>query len=32
MARFIISAFADEASPNIHEQIAACKANGVTHI
>lgn len=32
MARFIISAFADEASKNISEQIAACKANGITHI
>lgn len=32
MARFILSAFADEASRNIREQIAACKANGITHI
>lgn len=32
MARFIFSAFADEASPFIDEQIAACKANGITHI
>ncbi|MBQ7540792.1 MAG: SDR family oxidoreductase [Clostridia bacterium] len=32
MAHFILSAFADEASPNIREQIAACKANGITHI
>ena len=32
MANFILSAFADEASQNIREQIAACKANGITHI
>ena len=32
MARFILSAFADEASQNIREQIAACKENGITHI
>ena len=32
MARFILSAFADEASKKIREQIAACKANGITHI
>lgn len=32
MARFIISAFSDEASKDIVEQIAACKANGVTHM
>lgn len=32
MAKFLISAFADEASPNIREQIAACKANGITNI
>lgn len=32
MARFIFSAFSDEASMDIHEQIAACKANGITHM
>lgn len=32
MARFLFSAFADEASKDIHEQIAACKENGITHI
>jgi len=32
MAKFIISAFADEASPNIHEQIEALKKNNITHI
>ena len=32
MARFILSAFADEASADIHEQIAACKQNGIGFI
>ncbi len=32
MARFIISAFADEASREIRKQIEACKKNGITHI
>lgn len=32
MARFIVSAFADEASKEINKQIEACKKNGVTHI
>ncbi len=32
MSRFIFSAFSDEASKDIHEQIAACKANGITHM
>ncbi len=32
MARFIYSAFADEASPMIDEQIVQCKANGISHI
>lgn len=32
MARFLFSAFADEASPDILEQIAACKANGIEYI
>ena len=32
MARFIISAFADEAARDIEKQIEACKKNGVTHI
>ncbi|MCR5485463.1 MAG: TIM barrel protein [Clostridiales bacterium] len=32
MARFIISAFADEASKEIKKQIEACKKNGITHI
>lgn len=32
MARFLFSAFADEASKDILEQIAACKENGITHI
>lgn len=32
MARFLFSAFADEASKDIYEQIAACKENGITHI
>ena len=32
MANFILSAFADEASPCVAEQIAACKKNGITHI
>lgn len=32
MARFLFSAFADEASPDIAEQIAACKANGIDYI
>ena len=32
MARFRFSAFADEASANIDEQIAACKKNGIEFI
>ncbi len=32
MARFLFSAFADEASPLISEQIEACKANGIDYI
>lgn len=32
MAKFLFSAFADEASPDILEQIAACKANGIEFI
>jgi len=32
MARFVISAFSDEASRDIGEQIAACKQNKVTHM
>lgn len=32
MANFILSAFADEASPVISAQIEACKANAITHI
>ncbi len=32
MAKFLFSAFADEASPDIIEQIAACKANGIEYI
>ena len=32
MARFLFSAFADEASGNISEQIAACKKNGIDFI
>lgn len=32
MAKFLYSAFADEASPSIAEQIAACKANGIAYI
>lgn len=32
MARFILSAFADEASPILDEQIRALKENGITHI
>ena len=32
MARFIFSAFSDEAAKDINEQIAACKANGITHM
>ncbi len=32
MARFLFSAFADEASGNISEQIAACKKNGIDYI
>lgn len=32
MARFLISAFSDEASPSLDGQIAACKANRVTHM
>lgn len=32
MARFLFSAFADEASSDILEQIAACKANGIEYI
>ncbi len=32
MAKFLFSAFADEASADIIEQIAACKANGIEYI
>ena len=32
MAKFLFSAFADEASADILEQIAACKANGIGYI
>ena len=32
MARFLYSAFSDEAAAGIEGQIAACKANGVTHM
>ncbi len=32
MAKFLFSAFADEASPDILEQISACKANGIEYI
>ena len=32
MANFLFSAFADEASADILEQIAACKANGIDYI
>lgn len=32
MAKFLFSAFADEASPSIAEQIEACKANGIEYI
>ena len=32
MAKFLFSAFADEASPDILEQIDACKANGIEYI
>ena len=32
MAKFLFSAFADEASPDILEQIAACKANKIEYI
>ncbi len=32
MAKFLFSAFADEASPLISEQIEACKANGIDYI
>lgn len=32
MAKFIISAFADEASGDIRGQIEACKRNNITHI
>ena len=32
MAKFLFSAFADEASPDILEQIAACKANNIEYI
>ncbi len=32
MAKFLFSAFADEASPMISEQIEACKANGIDYI
>lgn len=32
MAKFLFSAFADEASPSIVEQIEACKANGIEYI
>ena len=32
MAHFLFSAFADEASPSIAEQIEACKKNGIEYI
>lgn len=32
MAKFILSAFADEASPHLDDQIAALKALGISHI
>ncbi len=32
MSKFLFSAFADEASPDILEQIAACKANNIEYI
>lgn len=32
MAKFLFSAFADEASADIYEQIEACKANGIDYI
>ena len=32
MAKFLFSAFADEASPDILEQIAACKENEIEYI
>ena len=32
MAEFLLSAFADEAGGGILDQIAALKANGLTHI
>ena len=32
MAKFLFSAFADEASPDIYEQIEACKVNGIDYI
>ncbi len=32
MAKFLFSAFADEASPSIVEQIQACKTNGIEYI
>ncbi len=32
MARFLFSAFSDEAAKDLGGQIAACKANGITHM
>ncbi len=32
MAKFILSAFSDEAASDIKEQISACKANGVSRV
>jgi len=32
MARFLFSAFSDEAAGGLEGQIAACKANGITHM
>jgi len=32
MARFLFSAFSDEAAKDLEGQIAACKANGITHM
>ncbi len=32
MAKFTLSAFSDEAAKDVAGQIAACKANGITHV
>ena len=32
MAHYLFSAFADEASASVREQIAACKKNGIDYI